>query len=180
MSVIYPLNPGMRMRHYIEAADSCWYAVFCDRADQVKYFHEGVMYHGTPEEFVKHHYAAVEPPRKVWQECEVLHEGVWKRNPTVDSYIDLTKEAEDDDEEIVLRPPGAAEATDTQFQVGDRVTHIRWNPPQTYLLVRDSGKRYFKPGQSRSEPKQGVFWYLRDEDGNQPQGCAQCCDLIRV
>ena len=97
MSTVYPLNPGTMMRHHIEAADSTWHATFTETPNHVTYFHEGEMFQGTPDEFVRHHYQAVEPPRSVWRECEVFHEGAWKRNPTHENYVDLT-------EDIVLQP----------------------------------------------------------------------------
>ena len=101
MSLVYPMRKGTELRHLIETAHSVWYAVFEDDSTQVTYYHNGERFQGTPEEFMKHHYSAVEPPKDVWKECEILHDGVWKRNPTTDQYIDLVEE---DDEEIVLEP----------------------------------------------------------------------------
>lgn len=102
MDLVYPPNEGTKLRHHIEQVDSMWYAEF-ETPDQVKYTIEGKLHHGTPEEFVKDHYAAVISPTDIWKECKILHEGVWKSNPTKDRYIDLT-ETEDDDEEILLQP----------------------------------------------------------------------------
>jgi len=97
MNLVYPLTPGTAMRHHIESAHSTWHATFSNIPNNVTYFHDGCMFQCTPEEFVAHHYQAVQTPHNVWKECEVLHEGRWRRNPSDDNYIDLT-------EEIVLQP----------------------------------------------------------------------------
>lgn len=102
MTHVYSFQKGNKVRHYIESAHSMWYAIFESEANEVSYHHNGEKFQSTVEEFVKHHYAMVEPPRDVWKECEIYHEGAWKRNPTFDQYVDLTVEA--DDEEIVLQP----------------------------------------------------------------------------
>ena len=101
MSLVYPASKGLQVRHYIESAESIWYATFESDANKVTYFYKGWKQR-TIEEFVNHHHEVVTPPRDVWKECEIYHEGNWKRNPTTEQYIDLTQI--DDDEEIVLEP----------------------------------------------------------------------------
>jgi len=111
MDPVYPLLEGTKLRHYIEAADSTWYAEFT-QTNKVTYFIGGLAFTSTPEVFVGRHYRAAlddifpyqepkrRPPVNVWAECEILHEGGWKRNPIQDIYVDLN----DDVEEIVLQP----------------------------------------------------------------------------
>ena len=111
MDPVYPFSEGTKLRHYIESADSTWYAEFT-QTNKVTYSIGGLAFTSTPEVFVGRHYHAAlddifpyqepkrHPPENVWVECEILHEGVWKRDPIQDIYVNLTE----DDEEMVLQP----------------------------------------------------------------------------
>ena len=114
MNTVYSWSQGTMLRHHIEDSNSTWYATFTNDTDfEVTYTIQGKTYTTSPEDFIQNHYAAVNPPLNVWAECEILHEGTWKRNPTKDTYVDLTQDAlkrnptedeKDDYEEILLKP----------------------------------------------------------------------------
>lgn len=86
---------GTKLRHYIEAGDSTWYAEFT-HTKQVTYSIGRRAFTSTPEVFVERHYHAVRvdlgdqwspietpnlftPQVNVSAECEILHEGVYSK-----------------------------------------------------------------------------------------------------